>query len=128
MCFFTRVVKNLHSKQVTKHKFTRFFLTVKLQTFPKCIYLSKLVEKCKNYRPNTKLQYLAPSWIGRHFESSYKWNFIHHIKAFPKCIHFLKSVQNCKSYRGNYHLVFQKTLLTWLVYRCLINHIPKKEI
>jgi hypothetical protein len=26
--FFTRVVKNLHSKQVTKHKFTRFFLTV----------------------------------------------------------------------------------------------------
>jgi hypothetical protein len=28
MCFFTRVVQNLHSKQATKHKFTRFFLTV----------------------------------------------------------------------------------------------------
>jgi Fe-S-cluster containining protein len=39
-----------------------------IETIPKCIHLSKSVGKCKKYRPRTKMYWMAPSAIGRHFE------------------------------------------------------------
>jgi hypothetical protein len=35
---------------------------------------------------------MAQSWIGRHFETSVKRNFIDHLKVFTKYIQFFKSV------------------------------------